>query len=466
MKKTFGLLLLLVSLQTFAQERYRVEFDYATENISYYHLNKNNRIDDTLAKPKFKRNGLIEIKLKNVNPFAVDVVTKLKEEDIHNSSKDFNFSSLLGSLGGLSNTGLTGLSPNLVLGDGDEESRGNILKSDVSNVSAYLKDFNHDVIEVAALKNKLAADLTNPNITKAEIEKNVERFIKKRVEAEDRDDNLTEYLGKRLNKIVSEKKIIESNINKPGAMGSVSRGALSENKSNQVDYDQIQKTLQALSRSLSETKSNINQIQNLYNMLAASSFEKTFDYQLEADKADFEMKFVQSALSADVDNDNERNTLKTRNIKMFAKGGFKINSSIGLTLNSFGNKSLDYYIDPDTNVIRADTNNYFTPNLATMINFYPVIGENFNLGGMFGLSIPITGDLRGVNILFGPSLFLGSRNRLSISGGVVYGPVKKLIKGQELNKETTQTDLTTFTKNVYTTGYFLGISFSIFDLNK
>ena len=98
---------------------------------------------------------------------------------------------------------------------------------------------------------------------------------------------------------------------------------------------------------------------------------------------------------------------------MFSKGGFKINSSIALTLNNFGSKAKDFYIDQN-GIIGEDVGNSSTPNISTMINFYPVMGENFNLGGSFGVSIPITGETRGINFLLGPTIFLGSKSRISL----------------------------------------------------
>ena len=100
-----------------------------------------------------------------------------------------------------------------------------------------------------------------------------------------------------------------------------------------------------------------------------------------------------------------------------------------------------------------------------MINFYPVIGDNFNVGGSFGLSIPIADDVNGVNFLLGPSVFLGRQSRLSLSGGVAYGPVNRLTNGLEIDQTTTLSSLDNFTKKVYDFGYFFGISFSLFDIN-
>lgn len=151
---------------------------------------------------------------------------------------------------------------------------------------------------------------------------------------------------------------------------------------------------------------------------------------------------------------------------MYSKGGFKINTGVALTLNNFGSNSKDFYID-ENGVVGADKNNYFAPNLSTMINFYPYTGQNFNIGGSFGLSIPISGDsnVKGINFLLGPSLHFGSKSRLSISGGLAYGPVQKLSNGLKEGDTVSFGSIDNYTKDVYDFGYFFGISFSLFDLN-
>ena len=89
------------------------------------------------------------------------------------------------------------------------------------------------------------------------------------------------------------------------------------------------------------------------------------------------------------------------------------------------------------------------------------------MGGSFGISIPISGDenINGINFLLGPSMFFGNKSRLSVSGGLAYGPVKKLTNGFEVGDTTSFGSVDNFTKSVYEFGYYFGISFSLFDIN-
>lgn len=197
--------------------------------------------------------------------------------------------------------------------------------------------------------------------------------------------------------------------------------------------------------------------------MEAASFEQTYDYEIAADKVNLELKFEQSDFANKLDEEVNITTLKTRHIKLYSKGGFKINTSVALTLNNFQSKSYDYFID-ENGVIGAEKNNYFIPNLSTLINFYPVISKNFNVGGCFGVSIPIAEGINGINYLFGPSLILGNKSRLALSAGAAFGPVKKLTGGLKVENTTTLNDVNNFTKNVYDFGFYFGVSFNIFNL--
>lgn len=468
MKFKITIIALCISMLSFAQERYRVLYDYETEKVAYLKLDKNNKVKDTLDRPKIKRNSLVELQLKNVNPFAVDVVTDVKEEALHQGGSGFNFSSLLGGINSFASSDLDLNVQNLPASD--IFTRGNSRGPGISNSFSELNEMNSNI---SALKTTMMSNLLNPNLSKEDILENVLSTAEMQQDARlpDPNQNFYVYLTQ-LEKVVKEDKAeLAQNITamskeiekEADSTASLSRGELIER--NYLISD-LQSLLSNLDNSTFQTVENLNKVKELYTMLEASSFERTYDYMLEADKVNIELKFVQSDFASQADKSNDGNTLKTRNIKLYSKGGFKINTGVALTLNNFGSKSQDYYLETD-GTIGADKNDYFAPNLSTMINFYPYTGENFNIGGSFGLSIPISGDnkAKGVNFLLGPSLHFGSKSRLSISGGLAYGPVKTLTNGLELGDITSQINIDNITKDVYDFGYFFGISFSLFDLN-
>lgn len=460
--------LFLPSIST-SQEKYKVVYDYSSENISYYKLDKNYKVIDTISSPKIKRNSLVEIQLKNVNPFAVDVVTDVKEEEIHKSgSGGFNFTSMLGGINTFSSDNLNLNVANLPAGEMlNKSSRG-------PGVASGFSDLNEKSSNISALKTTLMSNLLNPNLSKEAIVDNVISTAGMVQDANlpDPSDNLYVFLTQ-LEKIVQENKTeLKSNINvmskEVDQQTNDSEQALSRGELIERNYiiNDLQSLMSTLDESTFQTVEDLKKIKSLYSMLEASDFSRTFDYQIEADKVNIEVKFIQSVFAKKADDQNNGNIIKTRNIKIYSKGGFKVNTGIALTLNNFGDKSKDFFIAED-GTIGADTNDYFTPNLSTMINFYPYSGRNFNIGGSFGLSIPISGNstVKGVNFLLGPSLHFGSTSRLSISGGLAYGPVTKLTNGLEIGDTTSFGSIENFTKDIYDFGYFFGISFSLFDLN-
>lgn len=469
MKLQFTLLIFCITALSQAQDRFRIQYDYETEKITYLHLDKNNKVKDTLDKPKIKRNSLVELQLKNVNPFAVDVQTDVKEEELHQSGQGgFNFSSLLGGINSFSSSDMNLNVQNLPSGDlfSKSSSRG-------ANISNGFSDLNEKSTNITALKTTMMSNLVNPNLSKDDILKNVIATAQKQEDSRlpDPNDNFYVFITQ-LEKIVKEDKAeLSSNIKamskevakEADSSAGMSRGALIER--NYLISD-LQNLLSSLDQSSFQTVNDLKKIQSLYSMLEASSFERTYDYLLEADKVNIELKFVQSDFAQKGSDSDNSGVLKTRNIKLYSKGGFKVNTGVALTLNNFGSKSQDFYIAED-GTIGADQNDYFTPNLSTMINFYPYTGENFNIGGSFGLSIPISGDnnVKGINFLLGPSLHFGSSSRLSVSGGLAYGPVRKLTNGLQVGDQTTFGSVDNFTKDVYDFGYFFGISFSLFDIN-
>ncbi|MDY2588337.1 hypothetical protein [Winogradskyella aquimaris] len=468
--KILFVLILVTSGITTAQERYRITYDYATEKVNYLLLDKNSNIVDTLSNPKLKRNSLVELKLKNVNPFAVQVQTDVKEENLIASGQGFNFSSLLGGINSFTGNQIdlnTSALPDTEVFKSEAGTRGS------AAATSNFEDLNNTITNISALKTTFLSNLLNPNLDKETIMKNLVETAdaEQDVRLPSAKDNFYVYLSKVEKSIKDSRSQLENNIN---TMSNSIDMEIENNKdltrgelvSRNIAVADLQRLMSKLNQSTTQSLQSLDELRSLYTVLEASNFEQTYDYELSADKVNVELKFVQSEFSNSIDNDNEPTTLKTRNITMLSKGGFKINTSIAMTLNNFGSNSKDYFID-ENSVIGADENDFFVPNLSTMINFYPFMGENFNIGGSFGLSIPISGNdnVNGINFLFGPSMFFGSKSRLSLSGGLAYGPVQKLTNGLEVGDTTSFGSVDNFTKNVYDFGYYFGISFSLFDLN-
>lgn len=450
--------LLIFSLNIQAQNKYKVVYDYQNDVTTYYRMSSNNTVLDTIDKPKFKKNSLVEVQLKNVNPFAVQVTADIKEDMIHKTGGGFNFGSLLSGFGGMAG-GQLKLNPQNLPEDEKVFSRGK------SRGASDLQGLNDIITNVNAIKSSLRADMGNPNMNKEKIMENLKSLASKIDDSRlgDPNDNFYLFLTT-LDRIVLEYKLkIDSEINKMySEVDSVANVSASRGETTSA-YQSLQQTKSGLEESTGKAAADIDDIGSLYKSLEASSFGVTYDYQMTADNLDMQLKFKPTEFEAGASTSSSAN-IKTRNIKIYSTGGFNINTSVALVMTNFGSKSNDFYINEE-GIIQAEKNDYFVPSLGAMVNFYPMITESFNIGGSFGLGIPIMDEIKGMNFLIGPAIFLGSANRVSLTGGIAFGPVTKLTNGLKIGEATTVGSLDNYKKTVYDFGYFFGMSFSIFNLN-
>lgn len=464
MKIKFIILALFFVLGAFSQERYIVSIDYQTGNIFYYHLNKFNKVDDTLAMPRFRYNSIVKLNIKNVNPFALDILAKVTEEELHQNATGFNFGSIIsgaevnGNKTLKSNVTSVTISKNILAQEG--ASRG-------TAISNKFSEFNDLTTNVRAIKNAVLSTLQNPNLDKATIIANIKSISATIVDTRLSDPNQNYFLFlSNLEKIIKSdqsellNEITAMTIENDPNQQIVGRG---EEKTKNMNLQEIQSLRENLLISGTETIDDLDKIRHWYTLLEAADFERSYDYKIGNDRIVVELKYIQSEFSSETSaKNNGEKVIKTQDIRMIATGGIKINTSVALTAVNFGSNSRNYYIDGGR--IGEDDSKYFVPNLTTLLNFYPVIGENFNIGGSFGVGIPVSGLTKGINFLLGPSFFFGTKSKISFSGGIAYGPVLKLKDGRQPGDTTTLTDSANIVKSVYDFGYFFGISVSILDV--
>jgi hypothetical protein len=212
--KTIALLILgfLISGISIAQERYRISYDYKTEKVNYLLLDKNSKVIDTLNNPRLKRNSLVELKLRNINPFAVQVQTDVKEEDLITNGQGFNFSSLLGGINSFTGDNIDLNTSNL--------PDSNVFKSEAGSrgsarATSSFKDLNNTITNVSALKATLLSNLLNPNLSKTAILDNLiaTANAEQDVRLPNAGQNFYVYLAKVEKSIKESRSDLESNIN-------------------------------------------------------------------------------------------------------------------------------------------------------------------------------------------------------------------------------------------------------------
>lgn len=455
----------------YSQKKYRIEYDYLTNQTNYLLLDKNNHIIDTITKPIFKKNSAIQVKLKNVNPFALKVVPEFQGEKIHDVPGPklrsmggmggvFDFSSLMGNLQGLSNelnnnnwgTGLT-------LNRGESQQSNN------------LDNLYDKTITIEAASQKINVRIKDPNITRDSLllefnslRKNLGQADPDLVRSGAEDmyvflNNLRHSITNSISSISYRMEDIKQSSYNETDQGGSTRGVELKRGLSTLNHS---KTLDELEQLSHTTLKQIDILRSIYSNLELESFEQTYDVQVNADIASLNFKFLDHNL---YDNDeNEQKLVREKNMKVFLKGGVKINTGAGLSFISFGKKSKEYFVD-NNGIIKEDINNSFKPSMSALINFYPVLSENFNFGGIFGLAIPVSGMGSGVNYLLGPSLYFGNKNMFSISAGIALGTVDSLEYGYNVGDFFNAGNLGQFIKKRYETGCFIGLTFNFMDLN-
>ncbi|WP_298894013.1 hypothetical protein [uncultured Psychroserpens sp.] len=472
-------LLLMVSPNLFAQERYKVVYDFEKDTISYLQLKEETKTYEAINKPKFKRNSLVEIKLMNVNPFALKVNPNITQTDAFREGNNFNIGNLFTSINSIA-TRPSDLNLNInppALGTvATDATTQNKIRGDADIMSNNIVVTNTLATDINMTKKFIVSTLVNPKLKKDEIQEKITNFLADvlQVDAnidESPEDNVIPFL------IAVRQKVSAANKAVVDQATSLKRSYEDEAEKDEViakreNVSSISNSIVALDRLIAEANATkvlsletLNVIQDLYSALESASFERTIDKEVQRDRMNINLQFMESDFYDSVGLERSNETLRERDIKVYAKGGLKINTSIALTLNNFGSNSKEYFLNSETNAIGADDNDYFVPSIATMVNFYPFMGEKFNVGGSFGLSIPITSDVTGVNFLLGPTFFFGSENRLAFSGGIAYGPTEELRNGAQVG-DTFDGDSNQLTRDIYDFGYYFGISFSLFDVKN
>lgn len=177
-----------------------------------------------------------------------------------------------------------------------------------------------------------------------------------------------------------------------------------------------------------------------------------------ADQVNLDIKLLKIQVGAD---STEPVLIKERNLKMEVRGGLKVNASAGVSFGQFFEPSQRYAVN--NGVIVGDNEGTFSPSLTSFLHFHGYRGPKATIGGSLGLGFPLlsSGDSQSVEFFVGPSLILGSSQRLVLSTGLMGGRAQRLAKGYQIG-DAFNTDLGDIpTHGKYEIGLFLGASFSL-----
>jgi hypothetical protein len=191
--------------------------------------------------------------------------------------------------------------------------------------------------------------------------------------------------------------------------------------------------------------------------------------QIDGDYVDFNIKTTPTKMNDLMPYDFG----KTFPVEIPAKGGLKVDFSVGPTF-SFGSnaRSDKYYFKPsdpinpkDSTLQKLDNKNAISPGIAALMHFYGRRGQNVNYGGLFGVGAGFQ-TVQDANLSFylGGSVIFGKREKLMLNAGVSYLSVDRLRTDQftEGNKyKTSKIKIENVTENVILPSFFFGISYNL-----
>lgn len=153
------------------------------------------------------------------------------------------------------------------------------------------------------------------------------------------------------------------------------------------------------------------------------------------------------------------NSRKLASVQIPARGGLKVNGSVGLGFGQFFTRPQSYFVREDS-IIRAQDDDSFVPYLASFIHFYAYRPAQVSFGGSFGVGIPVfnTQGQQSIAFFLGPSLYMGGAQRITLTGGIMGAKVQTLSQGYAVGDVLDVPALGVPTMGRYKLGYFIGVS--------
>ena len=149
--------------------------------------------------------------------------------------------------------------------------------------------------------------------------------------------------------------------------------------------------------------------------------------------------------------------LKREYLKVRVGGGMQFANSTGIGFNYLANQRKEYYMRDSILSVRND--NRVVPMVNLFLNFYPRNVRTVNIGGAMGIGVSLQEELA-INYLLGISAVFGTHNRIFLTAGVDFAPVKALRSDYYVGQVIDGSYTDALTKNVYRAGAFISITYN------
>jgi hypothetical protein len=479
--KTARIYLLVIAFisvfQTASAQSLRIVYDFIQDDIRYYKTQPGDPIGKEIASPIVGRNKLVTVEVVNFNKF-VYAANATYTSKVVESQSDMGLLDVITPLVNPMGSGsffkaLGGTLP-------EEIGRGGVLSTrgassaydDILDAYNNLTDLEASVksIEYAASKlNKLKYNPYLPTDTIVRMSNYIvgQIFNKPVVNPSDFSQVIVR-MSRDYTRSVSDLKTSSVSFLKEYA----EYAAMNEGQFEGRGLDQVVRNFNSEVNDISDrfnadyiTK-QIDYLETVYTSIVATRFKFNSSHAAKDDEIDLLLSFYKlpmnddgtSSSVSDLNNLNALPKIKEKKVTITVRGDMKVTTSIGLAFPRY--ETTDDYINRDSFIV-SQPGSKSSPNLGGYVNFYPYTGRTVNLGGTFGVGVPLQDENRNVNMYMGLTMLFGSESRVSLHGGASLGQVKKLGEGYAVGDQLLSSTQVVPVRNVWEWGTFIGISFNI-----
>jgi len=476
MKKLLLFALLGMCFFSLHAQNLLIRYDFLKDDYTFYRV-KPGKPPELIEKPVVGRNNTVKVEIVNFNKFVFAAKCTFEAGESDESSQ-VNFMSLLTPLV-VPQSGASFLSQ-FGGGNANEENarNGSLFKDRLADQSYLAAQTSYkSLYEVErTLKNidfsisKLQELKYNKYLPSDSIKKMASLLVTKAIKSENASHadfmNTIESLNNAYMTHLSSFKLSSEDFEGAFNRLSSSRGETTAKNPIKRLSDEVTKMEEFYDDDFISVK--VNLLENMYESIINTEFRFNASDLAEKDFLDIKLDMYEyptddEGLPKAVSQTELEDLVMVKNkkLKVTVKGDLKINSSLGLAFpyyaNNFG------YINVGGEIVEQPGNN-FAPNISAFMNFYPYNGKLGQLGGTFGLGLPIAGDDRNLSVFLGGASLFGSKNRIVLNAGASLGQVTQLDMGLQNGEMLDNEFMDVPTRQVWQWGAFLGISFSVADV--
>jgi hypothetical protein len=476
MKKLLLFALLGMCFPSLRAQNLLIRYDFLKDDYTFYRV-KPGKPPELIEKPVVGRNNTVKVEIVNFNKFVYAAKCTFEAGESDESSQ-VNFMSLLTPLV-VPQSGASFLSQ-FGGGNANEENarNGSLFKDRLADQSYLAAQTSYkSLYEVErTLKNidfsisKLQELKYNKYLPSDSIKKMASLLVTKAIKSENASHadfmNTIESLNNAYMTHLSSFKLSSEDFEGAFNRLSSSRGETTAKNPIKRLSDEVTKMEEFYDDDFISVK--VNLLENMYESIINTEFRFNASDLAEKDFLDIKLDMYEyptddEGLPKAVSQTELEDLVMVKNkkLKVTVKGDLKINSSLGLAFpyyaNNFG------YINVGGEIVEQPGNN-FAPNISAFMNFYPYNGKLGQLGGTFGLGLPIAGDDRNLSVFLGGASLFGSKNRIVLNAGASLGQVTQLDMGLQNGEMLDNEFMDVPTRQVWQWGAFLGISFSVADV--